>query len=317
MLPMIFHLKPAAPFRLDLTVWVLRRMPINEMDRWDGQTYRRVMVVGQTTAPVEVEQTGPPERPILRVTVGGRASETRRSAAKAVLGRVLGLDVNLAPFYAIARRDPRLAALVRPFVGFRPPRLPSVFEALLNGIACQQLSLNVGIQLLNRLTRAYAPASGAQHAFPRPRDLAAARPAELRRLGFSGAKAKAILDVSRAIASGKLDVESLAELDNASALDQLKRLRGIGRWTAEYVLLRGLGRLDVFPADDIGGQNKLQRWLRLSERPGYEQVNRILDRWSPYQGLIYFHLLLDEQSRRGLLNPSAATPPAASSATIT
>src|SRR5215469_4242823 len=174
---MVFYLKPATPFRLDLTVWVLRRLPGNAMDRWDGHTYRRVVSVGQTAVAMEVVQVGPPEQRRLRVTVGGRTSEARRSAATAILRRVLGLDVDLAPFYEIARRDRRLDSLVRPFVCFRPPRLPTVFEALLNGIACQQLSLNVGIQLLNRLCAAYAPASGDQHAFPRPQDLAAASPA--------------------------------------------------------------------------------------------------------------------------------------------
>jgi|SRR6185312_15743367 len=310
-------LKPAPPFRLDLTAWALRRLPINAMDRWQDRTYSRVMLAGRTPVSLHVVQTGPPEEPVLRVTAGGRTSAARRSTVSAFLGRVLGLDSDLTPFYRLARQDERLNSLAQRFVGFRPPRLPSVFEALVNGIACQQLSLNVGIQLLNRLCVAYAPASGAQYAFPRPQDLAAARPAGLKRLGFSGAKAMAILQISRAISRGTLDLQSLARLDNAAAIDRLQQLKGIGRWTAEYLLLRGLGRLDVFPAGDVGGQNKLQRWLQLKMRPADRDVNRILRRWSPYQGLIYFHLLLDEQSRRGLLNPSADTPPAASSVTIT
>ena len=57
---MTFTLNPAAPFRLDLTVWTLRRQPVNEMDRWDGRTYRRVIVVGGNAVLVEVVQVGPP-----------------------------------------------------------------------------------------------------------------------------------------------------------------------------------------------------------------------------------------------------------------
>jgi DNA-3-methyladenine glycosylase II len=89
----VVTLTPMPPFRLDLTVWVLRRLSVNEMDRWDGHSYRRVVRIRQAAVPLEVVQAGPPEQPRLRVTVGGRASDDRRSAATAFLRRVLGLDV--------------------------------------------------------------------------------------------------------------------------------------------------------------------------------------------------------------------------------
>jgi DNA-3-methyladenine glycosylase II len=70
-------------------------------------------------------------------------------------------------------------------------------------------------------------------------------------------------------------------------------LRGVGRWTAEYALLRGLGRLHVFPGDDVGARNNLQRWLGFLEPLDYEGVRRTLARWAPFQGLVYLHLLLN------------------------
>jgi DNA-3-methyladenine glycosylase II len=69
-------------------------------------------------------------------------------------------------------------------------------------------------------------------------------------------------------------------------------LRGVGRWPSEYVLLRGLGRLHVFPGDDVGARNNLQRWLGLLEPPDYDGVRRVLAKWAPFQGLVYLHLLL-------------------------
>ena len=72
----------------------------------------------------------------------------------------------------------------------------------------------------------------------------------------------------------------------------MRTLRGVGRWTAEYVLLRGLGRLHVFPGDDIGARNNLQRWLGLLEPLDYDGVQRALAKWAPFQGLVYLHLLL-------------------------
>src|SRR6185312_2996948 len=147
-----------------------------------------------------------------------------------------------------------------------------------------------------RLCHAYGPAVGENHGFPRPVDLASVSPVALRRLGFSRNKSRVILTVARAIVEGYLNLEGLAELDSAEALDRLVALKGIGRWTAQYILLRGLGRLDVFPADDVGSQNKMQRWLHRKQRPDYEKMYRILAPWRPYRGLLYFYLLLNHQA---------------------
>jgi DNA-3-methyladenine glycosylase II len=276
------------------------------MDRWDGTTYQRVLMLGDRPVDVAVVQSGTARAPKLTVTTrGSRLGVGTREALVSTLDKMLGLRVDLHPFRRLAESDQRLAGLVDPFVGFKPPRLPSVFETLVNGVACQQLSLQVGMHLLNRLCRGYGLAVGENHAFPRPVDLASASPAQLRRLGFSGNKARVILATARAIAEGRLNLEELAALETAEALDRLIELKGIGRWTAQYVLLRGLGRLDVFPADDVGSQNKMQRWLRRGERPDYEKMYRILAPWRPYRGLLYFYLLLNHQSLEGLLESTA------------
>lgn len=302
-----FTLKPSAPFRLDLTVWVLRRVAANDMDRWDGATYRRVLVLDGAPVAVEVTQTAPAHAPALSVRTGGaRLSARRRQQLVDAFERILGLHLALAPVYRMAANDSRLHGLIAPFLGFKPPRLPSVFEALVNGIACQQVSLAAGLHLLNRLCRTYGAAVGEHHAFPGPADLAGLTPQMLRALGFSIRKATTVLDIARAVREGRLDLAGLSSLDDAAALERLLGLKGIGRWTAQYVLLRGLGRLDVFPGDDVGGQNKMQRWLGRKSRPGYEQMYRILAPWRPYRGLIYFYLLLDHQARLGLLESSVS-----------
>jgi DNA-3-methyladenine glycosylase II len=78
-------------------------------------------------------------------------------------------------------------------------------------------------------------------------------------------------------------------------------LYGVGRWTAEYVMLRGLGRLHIFPGDDVGARNKLERFLDIESKLDYEGVARVLARWRPYAGVIYLHLLLDSLSEAGLV----------------
>jgi DNA-3-methyladenine glycosylase II len=312
MSPDTFFLDPAPPFRLDFTVWTLRRRGDNTMDRWDGATYRRALTLADTSLEVAVVQTGGAETPRLRATVcGGALTCDGKLAVTAALERLLGLGVDLAGFYHLASRDSMLGPLARRFQGMKPPRFPTLFESLVNAIACQQITLTLGIRLLNRLTAAHGPLVVAeewpQHAFPRPEDLAHLSPEALRELGFSRQKARAMIELSQHVVDGLLDLEGLAALTNEEALARLRRLRGVGRWSAEYVLLRGLGRTELFPGDDVGARNNLQRWLRLAEPLDYEAVRRTLSRWQPYGGLVYFHLLLDRLSKAGSLD--AGAPP--------
>lgn len=299
-----YSLKPVPPFRLDLAVWVLRRRPENVIDRWDGRCYRRVLVLEGGPVDVAVTQTGPPETPRLRVAVEcERPGHGMRPVVTAALERLLGLRINLSEFERFASRDDRLGPLARRFRGMKPPRFPTVFECLVNAIACQQLTLTMGVRLLGLLAEAHGLAMGGRdtpvHAFPRAKDLASLRPNELRPLGFSHKKARALVELSGAVTEGCLDLEALASESDEAALDRLSRLRGVGRWTAEYVLLRGLGRMHIFPGDDVGARNNLVRWLGLTGPLDYEGVCRALNPWSAYGGLIYFHLLLDRLAEAG------------------
>ena len=94
----IFTFTPMPPFRLDPTVWVLRRLPINQMDRWDGKTYRRVLALGDTPVELAVVQSGSPWAPLITVTARGARLGTRtREAMSSMLDKMLGLAVDLRP----------------------------------------------------------------------------------------------------------------------------------------------------------------------------------------------------------------------------
>lgn len=301
-----FFLKPVAPFRLDLTVWTLRRRPHNLIDRWDGESYRRTLAVSGGPVEVAVIQTGPPESPRLRVTVHGNPLRSEvKQAVTLALERLLGYRIDLAAFYELASRDADLRPLAQQFRGMKPPRFPSVFEGVVNGIACQQLTLTLGIHLLNRLAENHGLIlngdSGIFHAFPRPEDLMNLSPDPLRQLGFSRQKGRAMIELAQIGTEGHGDLEGLAEVPDLEARARLGQLRGVGRWTTEYVLLRTLGRLHVFPGDDVGASNNLQRWLGLAEPLDYAGIGQALSRWQPFSGLIYFHLLLSRLAEAGHL----------------
>ncbi len=237
-----YALRPLPPFRLDLTVWALRREAVNAVDQWDGRAYRRVMSEDGMTVGLEVTQTGTSDSPELQVTVCG---EKNASGLKHVstrwLERLLGVRADLESFYSLSSGDRLLKPLAERFRGVKPPRFSTPFEALVNGIACQQISLTAGIRLLNRLAAAHGkqeayPLTTPMHAFPEPADLS------------------------------------------------------------------GLGRLQVFPGDDAGARLKLRMWLGLSEVPDYDGSRHLLEKWTPYGGMVYFHLLLKHIADLGWIN---------------
>ncbi len=288
---MTIRLKPVSPFRLDLTAWALRRRSNNMIDRWDGETYRRLLPINGKPVDITVRQSGTKEHPEIIIE-----TPEEETAVTATVERMLGTRKNLTDFYRLASSDPQLSQLAGRFCGLKPPRFPTLFEALVNGIACQQITLTLGIHLLNRLAENFGLASHAEsamaHAFPMPQDLAGLEPHDLRRLGFSFNKATAIIELARMIISGQVDLESLESHDDKTVFDYLCQLKGVGRWTAEYVMLRGLGRIHIFPGDDVGARKKLQRFLKFKEPIDYNDVKKVLSKWKPYGGFLYFHLLL-------------------------
>jgi DNA-3-methyladenine glycosylase II len=283
-----FELEPAPPFRLDLTVWALRRRPHNQVDPWDGHTFQRVLLVDGVPIVVTVTQIAVPETPRLHVSASAANALPDEAAVAGALRRLLGLDIDLSGFYQFAAADEHLAPLAARFRGFKPPRYPTLFDALLNAVASQQVTLNLAIQLLNKLAQSYGVAVGELHALPQPAALADQDPELLRKLGFSGQKARTIVELAGASLEGRLD--QLGTLDDEAALAYLRGFRGIGSWTAEYILLRGLGRLHIYPGNDSGARNSVQRWLGVAL--DYAGVHRTFERWRPYAGLLYLHLLL-------------------------
>jgi DNA-3-methyladenine glycosylase II len=295
------ELRPRPPFRLDLTVWALRRREQNAIDTWDGHTYRRALLVDGVPVELAVRQIGHPNDPYIEVVLGGRRGmRSTEDVARPALARLLGLDVDLSDFYARAARDRTLRPLVERYRGLKPPRFPTLFECLLNAVACQQLSLAAGLTLLSRLAAVAGPSNGTLHAFPAPTDVLRLRGPALRALGFSERKAETIRDLARAASDGELDLTVLEQLDDSAVTQALVQRRGIGRWSADYALLRGLGRLHVFPQHDVGALNGLQRFLTAADVGDDPQV--ALARWAPDAGMLYFHLLLRGLEQHGVFD---------------
>ncbi|HYL58106.1 MAG TPA: hypothetical protein VEU51_04500 [Candidatus Acidoferrales bacterium] len=292
-----FKLKPRPPFRLDLTVQALRRRPFNIVDRFDAGTWRRVILVGRAPVGVTVVQTRQGAHPEIEVTVDAPHPSGVKEQVAAIVTRMLGLELDLSDFYRLARRDRTLAALADPLRGLKPVRYPTVFEGFANAVAGQLVSLSAGMHVLNRLTDALGTVRRfdgvTMHSFPSANLVARADPEMLRAAGLSRPKAAYLIGIARLAMNAKdPDFGSVAALDDAAAVAHLSQIHGVGRWTSEYVLLRGFGRIHIFPGDDVGGRNKLLELLDRRDRADYDAVHRIVARWHPYAGLVYLHLVV-------------------------
>lgn len=283
-----FEIGVAPPFRLDLAVWALRRRDHNAVDRWDGSSWRRVVEHGNRAGELTVHQEQRRRTSVLVVELrqrGGEPDETQLASGRALVTKMLGLDADIWGFYARAEHDRHLSLLAIRFAGMRPPRFATNFEALANAVTCQQLSLDLGIHLLNRLATRYGPRveiPGGPVGFPGPGAIAGADAPQLRALGFPKHKAVGLVTLARKVASLAVDLEDVDSLDIAEARSALAGLPGIGRWSADYTLLHGLGRLEVVP--------------------GHDAVTRSRE-WWPYGGLVHFHLLLDSLAAAGHIDP--------------
>jgi DNA-3-methyladenine glycosylase II len=157
--------------------------------------------------------------------------------------------------------------------------------------------------LLSRLAATVGAPVGHLHAFPTPASVLTLPRSALRTIGFSNRKAETIHALADAARAGELELNKFETLDDAAVVEALLQQPGIGPWSADYVLLRGLGRLHVFPRTDVGALNGLRDFLKGAGRE--EDPGAALARWSPDAGLVYFHLLLRGLGLASELQPSA------------
>jgi len=277
--------RPPGALDFALTARVLRRSPRNVVDRVDEDgTWTRAVVLSQEPALLTGKQQA--ARLVLEATPA-RARDER--AIRGFVTRLFSLEFDPEPFWRRARRERGLAELVRRCAGLRPQRFPTLFEALANGICCQQVSLASGMTRLGHLAERFGARTpdGMRVGPPERERIAAAPLSALRAAGLSGRRAAALRELAR-LPLERFERE-LAGLADEQARARLLELPGIGPWTADYVLLRGLGRLDVFPAGDVGAAHTLGRILgRVIEPPA---AVRFASRFAPLRGMLYFCML--------------------------
>jgi DNA-3-methyladenine glycosylase II len=293
----MYEIPVVAPYRLDLTVSVLRRLSTNIVDLLtpEGQYVRAL--------------AGPPEPVIVRVMQNRQNSlsaviegDTNNEAELLGLVReMLGCDHDLVDFEHSANAIPWLAPLVQRMQGVKPPRYPTLWEACVNAIVFQQLSLQAAIAIMRRLIVALGKSVKVEaipvplYVFPAVESFLRATDDLLRETGLSASKIATLRRVAEALTSGRIDTAKLEQCKSLNAAAILCQIKGIGPWTAAVILLRGLGQLDVFPANDTSVASNI---ALVSGTAPYD-AKSVLDTLGQQRGMLYFYLLLARLESRG------------------
>ncbi|HUY76002.1 MAG TPA: hypothetical protein VMV29_04485 [Ktedonobacterales bacterium] len=249
----VVHLVGPIDFAASLEMF--RRNGDDLLDRWDGATLIRTLPVGERSVAFACAPEGTADAPALRVVV---ADQAYRATVERALQRMFP---PMPPdFAALRQRDPVIERLAARYPGLRPVLQFDLLAALVRSISAQQVNLRWASTTRRRLAETFgdwhtfgpAGAKGSWEVYSLgAATLAAADPTALRALQFTTRKAEYIVGVAQAVASGNLDLAQLATLPDDAVITQLSALRGIGRWTAEWILARTLGRPRVV-AGDLG-----------------------------------------------------------------
>ena len=234
---------------------------------------------------------------------GDPSTVARRELAQ-TLRKVLCLDVDPIPMQRLVEADRKLRPTAVALRGMRPPRFAEWFETFANVVPFQQVSLDAGVAIVGRLVERFGThlkQNGRRfYAFPSAQAVAEARLETLRSCGLSSQKAEALRYLARAIESGELAEDTISGMSTNDALRALVDLPGLGPWSASLVLLRGFGRLDVFPPGDVGATRGLRKLMRLG--PAAASLSRRVERFGAYRGYLYFYSLGSSLLGKGLIH---------------
>jgi DNA-3-methyladenine glycosylase II len=213
------------------------------------------------------------------------------SEAKRIARWIIFADLDLRPFYRIAASHSILGPITQEFHGLKPIRPASLFEMLVIAITEQQISLAAAYRIRTRIIERFGDHVNGLWAFPTPRRLSESSVEDLMTCGLSQRKAEYLKGLAYKVANGQLNLDQLEAMSDEDVRSLLLQVRGLGPWSVDYFLVRGLSRPDRIPADDLGIRSIVGRHLGRGQRLSPQGTMRKLASFRPYRGLAAFYLL--------------------------
>lgn len=246
---------------------------------------RRILLCIQLDTENNLSISFPDQKPV---------SEVEKSYIKAYVCEWFDLETSLEDFYNEVSNDPIFSGLIEQQYGSRMIRVPDLFEALSWSIIGQQINLRFAYQIKKALVEGYGDHLNFDgvnyYLFPTPDKVLNISDEEFKELQFSRQKMNYIRIVAEALLSKQLNKQELLTLGPDDAKAEMIKLKGIGNWSANYVMMRCLGFKEAFPVEDVGLHNALKQQLGLEKKPTTEEVREISKGWDNWKGYRTYYL---------------------------
>ncbi|WP_409304374.1 DNA-3-methyladenine glycosylase family protein [Peribacillus sp. SCS-155] len=270
-------LKVQGPYNFELVLDRLLLDPLHAVDR-KSRTVRVPLYYNGEPFIVSVQGTGTIDSP--EFLISGSFYESKEYAIERVK-QIFHLHLPLQDIQSHFEgtdlkdifREHRGTAIVLDF---------DYFGCLVKCIIHQQLNLAFAHTLTERFVKNFGFDLDGVWFYPSPSTTASLNVEQLRELQFSNRKAEYVIGLAKEIIGGRLDLDQLIQKSDHEIIDELVKIRGIGRWTAENFLLFGLGRPNLFPMADIGIQNALKKLYGLQHKPTIDEMETYSRSWSPF-----------------------------------
>ena len=266
-------------------------------ERIEGHTYTAAWRLEGQICVLEVALE--PERATVKVLSSALSAGAFLEVHAKVLG-LMGLNAQIERFEGLLEGDPKLKMLLGGSrdenklsgsrAGYRFPLLPSPFDGLVRAIVGQQITVGFAATLRRRLVLLAGEAAGHDLYAPvTPEALSKLEPSDLLELGFTRARADYLVQAARAVVEGKLPLETLRRKSAVRLERTLLAQRGIGPWTAHYLMMHAYGLPDCVPLGDTGLTEALKRFFALAERPDSKGTLEHMDAFRPFRSLATWH----------------------------
>lgn len=254
-------------------------------------TVRKLMRIGERLILIELQEAENHIR--VRFPVD-EVSNTEKERVAREVRDWLDLERDLTPFEAMGAEDELLAPLVEAHRGLRMIGFPDLFEVLTWAIIGQQITLSFAYTIKRRFVERYGEPRAIEGrtywTFPRAERIALLEPEALRELQFSRRKAEYVIDIAQEITGGTLSKSALQSQSSSDIRQRLLSIRGVGAWTADYVLMKCFQDASAFPVADVGLHQAIQHQLGTPKKPTIEEVKRYGERWQGWEGYATFYL---------------------------
>ena len=196
----------------------------------------------------------------------------------------------------LMRRDPILGVMIKKYgvCGIKTGRESDIFCGLVQAIVSQQLSTRAAATIYGRL-QALMPGA----APPTPEALLPVSDEALRGVGLSRQKSSYMRDLARKVLEGSVKTDRLSEMSDEEVVAELTKIKGIGRWTVEMILIFRLARPDILPVGDLGIVKAIQKAYGLRKPPDAARMEKIAERWRPYRSVASWYLWASLENKPG------------------